>query len=188
MKPETLDTITGFMRTDPVLRAAGFANEDIEFYRTVLVKRYHECEDLIEELENKGTAKTLLPLLAARADLLYWKYMLKYYGTNPNQIPVELLREVQQLPLVASSTENKYRVRIKNRATGIRAFCVACMGGEVPAVRECSTLRCVLWPFRMGTDPLRGARIAPPVALDVRDVDIVNEFEEDGQEEDDDAD
>lgn len=48
-------------------------------------------------------------------------------------------------------------VRYKERATSpknaIRAFCVECMGGMIAEVDRCTSLKCSLYPFRMGKNP-----------------------------------
>ena len=82
--------------------------------------------------------------------------MLSWQGANPKEIPFKELKAHVQAPHNDDPLENKYRKRIKNRATAIRAFCVQSMGGDTAAVRECPALTCPLHPFRMGKDPLRG--------------------------------
>lgn len=47
----------------------------------------------------------------------------------------------------------KYKKRIRNPLTGIRAHCVECMGGAVIAVNSCTSVNCALHPFRMGKNP-----------------------------------
>jgi len=47
----------------------------------------------------------------------------------------------------------KYRARIKNPMTAIRAFCVECMGGYHFEVKNCTAKKCPLLPFRMGKNP-----------------------------------
>lgn len=53
--------------------------------------------------------------------------------------------------------EQRYRDRIKNRATAITALCVSCTGSR-KLVTECLSTQCPLWAFRFGTDPFRGKR------------------------------
>jgi hypothetical protein len=53
--------------------------------------------------------------------------------------------------------EQRYRNRIKNRATAITAMCVTCQGSR-KAVTECLATACPLWAFRFGGDPFHGKR------------------------------
>lgn len=53
--------------------------------------------------------------------------------------------------------EQRYRNRVKNRATAITAMCVVCTGSR-KLVTECMATQCPLWSFRMGGDPFRGFR------------------------------
>jgi len=50
----------------------------------------------------------------------------------------------------------RYKDRIKNPLTGIRAMCVECMGGQPQMVNKCPSTSCALYPFRMGSNPYHG--------------------------------
>lgn len=52
----------------------------------------------------------------------------------------------------SNPSEQRYRNRVRNRATAITAMCVTCQGG-IKAVRECIDTTCPLWAFRLGGDP-----------------------------------
>lgn len=41
----------------------------------------------------------------------------------------------------------------------IRARCVDCSGGSQTEVRYCTAIKCVLWPYRMGTNPFREKKV-----------------------------
>lgn len=45
-----------------------------------------------------------------------------------------------------------------SRGDAIRAKCLDCVH-TVAEVRRCADKSCALWPFRMGTDPFREARV-----------------------------
>lgn len=47
-----------------------------------------------------------------------------------------------------------YKKKIKSPLSGIRAFCVECMGGYVGLVNQCPSENCALHPFRMGKNTL----------------------------------
>lgn len=47
---------------------------------------------------------------------------------------------------------------IKNPVKAIRAFCLECCGGNAADVRECTSIRCPLKPFRLGKNPYRTKR------------------------------
>lgn len=48
----------------------------------------------------------------------------------------------------------KYKDRIKNPITAIRAHCVECFGAAVREVADCPSTDCALWPFRMGKNTM----------------------------------
>lgn len=48
----------------------------------------------------------------------------------------------------------RYVDRVHNPVSGIRAFCVICMGGQVRSIAECSDMTCPLRPFRMGKNTM----------------------------------
>lgn len=47
----------------------------------------------------------------------------------------------------------RYKDRVTNRNTAIRAKCIECSNGQPSEVRECTVTACALHPFRMGSDP-----------------------------------
>lgn len=47
----------------------------------------------------------------------------------------------------------------QSRGDAIRTKCLDCAGQSPAEVRRCSAVDCSLWPFRMGTDPWREARV-----------------------------
>lgn len=47
----------------------------------------------------------------------------------------------------------RYKAKIRNPKTAIRAFCVECSGGYLKEVAECRVVKCALHPFRMGVNP-----------------------------------
>jgi hypothetical protein len=56
-----------------------------------------------------------------------------------------------------NTSEVRYRNRVTNRAKGITAMCVTCIG-SIKNVRECPDSTCPLWAFRIGGDPFYGKR------------------------------
>lgn len=48
---------------------------------------------------------------------------------------------------------------IRNPAKAIRAFCLECCGGRSSDVRDCTSSRCPLKPFRFGKNPYRAKRV-----------------------------
>jgi hypothetical protein len=48
----------------------------------------------------------------------------------------------------------RYKDRVKNPLTAIRANCVECSGGSLKEVSTCRITTCALHPFRMGVNPL----------------------------------
>jgi hypothetical protein len=89
----------------------------------------------------------------------------KYAGKNPSSISGDILREMLMTPYHADDIELRARSAIiggKNRGTlnyAIRAKCLDCVGWMPSEVAACVSVRCPLWPFRMGENPLRKKRI-----------------------------
>lgn len=64
---------------------------------------------------------------------------------------------------LGKETWEKLGVRPIGRTEAIREKCIDCCAGNRAEVRRCGMIDCVLWPFRMGTNPFR----APPSAAKV---------------------
>lgn len=47
----------------------------------------------------------------------------------------------------------RYKAKVKNPLTAIRAKCVECSGGYLKEVANCTIPKCALYPFRMGINP-----------------------------------
>jgi len=56
----------------------------------------------------------------------------------------------------------RYKKRVKNRGSAIRAKCIECMGG-IKEVQDCVSCDCPLWLFRLGKDAFRNGTTSPPV-------------------------
>ena len=54
--------------------------------------------------------------------------------------------------------ENNNPTSLTNPVKAIRAFCLDCCGGNPNYVKDCTALRCALYPFRMGRNPYRTKR------------------------------
>lgn len=57
-----------------------------------------------------------------------------------------------------TDTIRRYKAKIRNPMTAIRANCVECSGGSLKEVAECKVVKCALHPFRMGVNPLHKKR------------------------------
>jgi hypothetical protein len=53
----------------------------------------------------------------------------------------------------AQLTIRRYKEKIHNPMSAIRAHCVECSGGSLKEVAECRIVKCSLHPFRTGTNP-----------------------------------
>jgi hypothetical protein len=144
------------------------------------------AEQRLDELYEKLEGSRGIERAKLSRDLNVLEQRLAWQGANPKELPFEELRDhVRMRRPDSDGIEAKYRERIKNRATAIRAYCVECQGGFLVAVKECPSVTCPLHPFRMGSDPLRGWDI-PKVVLDLPEEDeeeAVGVFE-DGDEDD----
>lgn len=46
----------------------------------------------------------------------------------------------------------------KNPVKAIREFCLECCGDSPSGVKECTSVNCPLYPFRLGRNPYRAKR------------------------------
>ena len=47
----------------------------------------------------------------------------------------------------------RYKEKVRNPLTAIRAKCVECSGGSLKEVKACRVETCALWPMRLGVNP-----------------------------------
>lgn len=47
----------------------------------------------------------------------------------------------------------------RNPVKAIRDKCIDCMCGQTNEVKQCTTARCPLYPFRLGKNPYRTSRV-----------------------------
>ena len=82
---------------------------------------------------------------------------IEHAGTDPFEVPREELIHALNNPLpgtVFIDLDSRQRINGPNRA--IRAKCMECQGNNLKAVRDCNTMTCVLWPFRLAGNPFYG--------------------------------
>ena len=85
-----------------------------------------------------------------------WDEGMKHQTPLPVDTPIQtLLARVRTPYNKHESVEERYRKRIKSPLSAIRAFCVECEGFSPKAVGKCASVRCPLWPFRLGTNGMR---------------------------------
>jgi hypothetical protein len=147
---------------------------------------YESRLDSIEE--SIAAEKNPIKRLKLQKQYRMVEYMLSWQGANPKELDFDELKEVCNQPLHEDALSDKYRAKIKGPATAIRAFCIDCQGGSLVAVKDCTSLTCPLWNFRMGKDPLRGYELPPYIdpinESDDTDEDDVIEADEDEEDED----
>lgn len=79
-----------------------------------------------------------------------------YEETPVKEIPVDDLATLLRTPWEGDNVEKRYRNRVKGRMGAIRAMCVVtCKAGSPKAVRNCESITCALWPFRLGSNALK---------------------------------
>lgn len=169
-------------RTSPDYYERPLSQESADF-RFHIEKELDELEETIESEENP------IKRLKLRKKAERLEYMLSWQGANPKEIDRTELRQVNTQPLHEDATSDKSRAAVKNPRTAIRAYCVSsCMCGQPSLVRECTSITCVLWPFRMGADPFRGYELPkveePELEIDEADIDDLD-FEDDEDDEED---
>lgn len=67
------------------------------------------------------------------------------------KLPEEIVVVIR--PPADADIVHRYSERVRNPKTAIRAFCVACVGGYLKDVAQCTAFKCALHPFRMGVNP-----------------------------------
>lgn len=149
-------------------------SEEPSRHREVLEGRLADAYANLKELSG-------IPKLKEKKRIEVLEQTLSWQGANPKQVPFDELKEHVQSSHGSDVIGAKYRARINNRTTATRAYCVtSCMGDDVAAVRECSSITCPLYPFRMGKDPFRG--YAMPEVADI----IIEDDADDDLEDNDD--
>lgn len=141
-------------------------------------------ESVSESVENESNPINRIRLLK-KVDLL--EYRLSWQGADPRIIDRKELTSVCNQSLHEDPVIDKYRSKVRNPATAIRAYCVNCMGGSVASIRDCASLLCPLWNFRNGKDPLRGFALPPYPVLPAEELesDDLDDLFSDGDETDD---
>lgn len=83
-----------------------------------------------------------------------------YGGDDPKTVPNDVITHCLVHPIKRVFVNVDARKRIKNPNTAIRTMCMECQGNDQVGVRQCPTINCPLWPFRMGTNPFFGRLVA----------------------------
>ena len=116
-------------------------------------------DDRSKNLADELLEKYLEAPIRGKAKAQYhWRRQLivaTYKDIEAKEIPVEDLKIIAEY----SSDDfmnNRYAKRVRSPLTGVRAFCVNCMGGTPSYVRDCTNIICPLFPFRMGNNPFYG--------------------------------
>lgn len=124
-------------------------SEEAQRTRANLEDHYDRLSDSVENAKP-------IQRLKIRHQMERVERMLSWQGADPRILDRKELKEVNTAPIHDNAVTDAARARVKNPKTAIRAYCTVCMSGQPQLIRECESLRCPLWPFRMGTDPFRG--------------------------------
>lgn len=154
---------------------------DISKFSEEPLQHREDLEERLADMYEKLKKANGIERLRLSTHIDHIEQQLSFQGANPKEIPIDDLREhIREVPGVGAM-EEKYRKRIHNRTTGIRAYCIVCMGEDMAAVRDCASITCPLHPFRMGKDPFRGYDLPKATQTVVED-----DYEEEDLEDDDD--
>lgn len=164
------------LRSDPELKADGLNDDEVSLFRTAEQDYYL----LLVELDEAEATRDFDKIVEIEEKLPVIEFRLKYQGKHPRDVPLSEMRNLVKISAETKddSTNRRYHERIKNPATGVRAFCIACMGGAPGEVRHCPATTCPLWAFRLGTNPFFGKALPPVEEVEVEDDDLV-EVEQD---------
>ena len=69
-------------------------------------------------------------------------------GLDPRKMPVEELKSLGHV----------YHPPLRT----MRLNCIDCSGGNAVEAGKCTATKCILWPYRMGTNPFREKRPLTP--------------------------
>lgn len=147
---------------------------------------FRVCNDLADKyIEALATGKIAVALKLKeqiRTAVIYMNYRPMDTGMNPKDVPIKHIRWALQHPIVQPSVLSKeQRARVDSPIKGVRAFCMECQGNDTVGVRECASVNCPLWPFRMGTNAFYGK--LTDAEAEMTDQQVIDEAEEDGIQE-----
>lgn len=166
------------LRSDVQLSSDGLSAADIKLFRKQETEYYQMLVDLDDATKKADwDAVNDLEYKIARRE-----FYLVYVGANPKDIPIAVIREHVGTVENSDNMVQQYQRRIKSPPSGIRGFCMTCMGGQSTLIRECESMNCPLWPFRMGTNPFTGKTLPPVEDLILEDDATDAEIEEDDNE------
>jgi hypothetical protein len=152
---------------------------DISKFSDEPLRHREDVEEALADMYDKLKEASGIERLRLSNRIDHVEQQLAFHGANPKEIPIDELRQhLHEVPGVGA-LEEKYRKRINNRTTGIRAYCITCMGDDMAAVRECASVTCPLHPFRMGKDPFRGYDLPKAVQPVIEDEYVEEDLEDD---------
>jgi hypothetical protein len=149
------------IRTDEQLKADGFNPADIKRFRKAESGYY----GLLVELDDATAKKDYDLVIDLEAKIEPLEFRLLYQGKNPKEVPVAALKSILHDTACDDFVIKTARKRVRNQGTGIRAFCITCMGGQAAEVRRCGAIACPLWPFRLGKNPFFGKTQMPKAVI-----------------------
>jgi hypothetical protein len=144
-----------FIRTDDELAADGVPAEGIEQYSKMRRKWGRLRVAQHQAIEQKRWDD--VNEIEGEQEIV--KRFLSQFARRPREVPLDVLRE--NLADQPDDIPIKYGKKVRNPATGIRAFCVRCQNGSLVEVKDCPSVICPLWMFRMGGNPLHGKDLPP---------------------------
>jgi hypothetical protein len=120
-----------------------------------------------------------------KRDVLRTAVIRMYHGgDNPKQMPLELVKHARAHPAnngkSAGFHKKEQRESIDGPTRAIRVFCIECQGGDTTGVRECATVTCQLYAFRMGSSPFFGRLVGADDELTDADIAAEEAEETDG--------
>lgn len=144
IKPELDPDIVG-LAEDPMALENPNASEAIEAWNALVIK-----------FDNAGPLESHI----IKEQLYHAAARVYYEGESPKDVPLPgLLFMLKGNPPAIGIPQGpfeKARQRIRGPQQAIRAFCVNCQGDEYVGVRDCPSVTCPFWPFRMGNNPFFG--------------------------------
>lgn len=97
--------------------------------------------------------RRVIPVLPVTADAATPPTLAKRRVNAAISHEVAEKKRLENYDREARKTVERYRAKISNYRTAIRAKCVECSNGSLKEVADCLVKACALYPFRMGENP-----------------------------------
>jgi hypothetical protein len=144
-------------------------------------KEVNQIATMIAEYRQSGDAKKIVTAMRMQPALKTAIIRMIHGTDDPKEVLLVHIKHALQnvSPVRHSGTFSRVdqRKSIDGPTKAIRIKCLECQGQDTVAVRQCAAVTCVLWPFRMGMNPLYGRLRGAPSDQEDNATDTEEEIE-----------